>query len=84
LAAVNRTAQPWVVLGLHQPFYCSPNDDADPCHNPVPLNPTRDGYLGHNGFEELCRRFGVDVVFGAHEHAYERLYPVYQVWERRC
>jgi hypothetical protein len=50
----------------------------------VPLNPTRDGYLGHNGFEELCRRFGVDVVFGAHEHAYERLYPVYQVWERRC
>ena len=27
LAAVNRTETPFVALGLHQPFYCSANDD---------------------------------------------------------
>ena len=29
LAAVDRAATPFVALGLHQPFYCSPNDDQD-------------------------------------------------------
>ena len=29
LAAVDRSVTPWVILGLHQPFYCSPNDDQD-------------------------------------------------------
>lgn len=37
LSAVNRAKTPWVVVGLHQPFYCSPNDDSDHCHKPVGL-----------------------------------------------
>jgi hypothetical protein len=67
LAAVDRDRTPWLVLGLHQPFYCSPNDDGDPCHKPVPLNPPRDGYPGvGGGLEALAYEFGVDLVFGAH------------------
>lgn len=28
--------------------------------------------------EALAHQHGVDLVFGAHEHAYERFYPAYQ------
>jgi len=80
LASVDRTLHPWVVIGLHQPFYCSPNDDGDPCHKPFPFNPPRDGHLNGTiaGMEALAYQHGVDLVFGAHEHAYERFYPAYQ------
>lgn len=70
LAAVNRNATPFVVLGLHQPFYCSPNDDTDDCHEGLSLV--------RAGLEDIIYKGGVDVVFGAHEHSYERNYPVYQ------
>jgi hypothetical protein len=67
LAAVDRSVTPWVVIGLHQPFYCSPNDDADACHKPVHFNPPRDGYPGvGGGLEDLAYEYGVDLVFGAH------------------
>lgn len=32
LTKVDRNVTPFVILGLHQPFYCSPNDDMDDCH----------------------------------------------------
>ena len=57
-------------------MYCSPNDDNDDCHSLVSL--MRDGVLGQYGFEELINRYGVEMHFGAHEHSYERNYPVYQ------
>ena len=69
LAAVNRSVTPFVALGLHQPFYCSANDDGDDCHHLVSVV--------RIGLEKLIYEGGVDVVFGAHEHAYERNYPVY-------
>lgn len=74
LAAVDRAATPFVVLGLHQPFYCSANDDSDDCHQLVSLVRT--------GLEAIIYKGGVDLVFGAHEHAYERNYPVYALqWD---
>ena len=76
LAAVDRTVTPWIITLAHQPMYCSPNDDNDDCHSLVSL--MRDGVLGQFGFEELINRYGVEMHFGAHEHAYERNYPVYQ------
>jgi hypothetical protein len=76
LKAVDRSITPWVITMAHQPMYCSPNDDNDDCHSLVSL--MRDGVLGQYGFEELINRYGVEMHFGAHEHAYERNYPVYQ------
>ena len=69
LAAVNRSATPFVALGLHQPFYCSANDDKDDCHQVLSIV--------RIGLEKIIYDGGVDIVFGAHEHAYERNYPVY-------
>lgn len=63
LAAVDRSVTPWVALGLHQPFYCSANDDHDDCHQLVSLVRV--------GLEKIIYNGGVDIVFGAHEHAYE-------------
>ena len=62
LAAVNRSVTPFVVLGLHQPFYCSPNDDQDDCHQILSVV--------RIGLEKIIYDGGVDMVFGAHEHSY--------------
>lgn len=74
LAAVDRAVTPWVVTMAHQPAYCSPNDDDDDCHSVVSL--VRDGILGAFGLEALLLKYGVEIHFGAHEHALERTYPV--------
>ena len=52
------------------PQYCSANDDQDDCH--------LSGSAVRGGLEKIIFEGGVDLVFGAHEHAYERNYPVYQ------
>ncbi|CAL1575027.1 unnamed protein product [Knipowitschia caucasica] len=75
----NRAARPWVVTMGHRPMYCS-DDDQDDC--------TRfDSYvrLGRNdtrppapGLEDLFYHYGVDLELWAHEHTYERLWPVYK------
>jgi len=76
LKAVDRTITPWIITMAHQPMYCSPNDDDDDCHSLLSL--MRDGVLGQFGFEKLINTYGVEMHFGAHEHAYERNYPVFQ------
>jgi len=77
LKAVDRAATPWIITMAHQPMYCSPNDDNDDCHSLLSL--MRDGVLGQFGFERLINAYGVEVHLGAHEHAYERNYPVFQM-----
>ncbi|KAM6969592.1 acid phosphatase type 7 [Tautogolabrus adspersus] len=74
----NRAVRPWIITMGHRPMYCS-DDDQDDCT-------TFDSYvrLGRNdtkpaapGLEDLFYRYGVDVELWAHEHTYERLWPVY-------
>uniref|UniRef100_A0AAQ4NQ99 Purple acid phosphatase n=1 Tax=Gasterosteus aculeatus aculeatus TaxID=481459 RepID=A0AAQ4NQ99_GASAC len=74
----NRALRPWIITMGHRPMYCS-DDDQDDCT-------TFDSYvrLGRNdteppapGLEDLFYRYGVDVELWAHEHTYERLWPVY-------
>ena len=48
--------------------YCS-NNDGDDC--------TTDRSVVRSTFEPLFDQYGVDLVLEAHEHSYERLYPVY-------
>ncbi|XP_076833780.1 acid phosphatase type 7 isoform X2 [Brachyhypopomus gauderio] len=74
----NRAARPWIITMAHRPMYCS-NDDHDDCTK-------FESYvrLGRNdtdppapGLEDLFYRHGVDLELWAHEHTYERLWPVY-------
>lgn len=62
LAAVNRTATPWVVVMGHRPMYSSQVSS----------------YQAHirNAFEALMLKNGVDAYYAGHIHWYERLYPL--------
>lgn len=77
-APENRAVRPWIITMGHRPMYCS-DDDQDDCTK-------FDSYvrLGRNdtkppapGLEDLFFLHGVDVELWAHEHTYERLWPVY-------
>lgn len=72
----NLAKQPWIILMGHRPPYCNVNDDPEMC---VQANMVRVGLPGIEayGFEPLLYKYGVDLAFWAHEHAYERTYPVY-------
>ncbi|XP_047520844.1 acid phosphatase type 7 isoform X3 [Pieris napi] len=71
----NRSLRPWVIAMGHRPMYCSSPRPA--CDNSVPQ---RKGipFFGF-GLEPLLRDFGVDVVIWAHEHSYERTWPLYDL-----
>jgi len=64
-----RDIRPWIVAFGHRPMYCSNMDD-DECTTPD--NPVR-----NTGLEDVFMKYGVDIIIEAHEHSYERLYPVY-------
>ena len=75
----NREKQPWIVLFGHRPMYCS-DDDGDDCtkHN----SSTRTGISFGTGpklygLEDLLMKYNVDLVFWAHEHDFERFWPIY-------
>lgn len=60
----------------HRPMYCSTLDDDDCTANESIL---RKGIpiVKQYGLEDLFYKYGVDIILGAHEHTYERLFPVY-------
>lgn len=67
-ANANRDKQPWVIAFGHRPMYCS-NLGNDDC--------TKEKSIVRAGLETLFYENGVDVIIEAHEHSYERLWPVY-------
>ncbi|KAL5467051.1 hypothetical protein EMCRGX_G031218 [Ephydatia muelleri] len=64
----NRAARPWIIAYGHRPMYCS-NLDKDDCNAPQPTV--------RAGLEHLFFTYGVDIILEAHQHSYERLWPVY-------
>lgn len=72
----NRKLRPWIIVYGHRPMYCS-NPGSDVCFDL--LMPTRNGLRPGNKFalEPLFHKYGVDVQIYAHEHSYERIYPIY-------
>ncbi|XP_053406613.1 acid phosphatase type 7-like [Mercenaria mercenaria] len=73
----NRAKRPWIITMGHRPMYCS-NSDRDDCtkeHSWV-----RDGVpvIDKFGLEEMFYENGVDLAVWAHEHSYERLWPLYK------
>lgn len=72
----NRKLRPWIITMGHRPMYCS-NTDKDDCtkwHSIV-----RDGIpiIHKFGLEKIFYEHGVDLMFWAHEHSYERLWPTF-------
>eukprot|EP01103_Thecamoeba_quadrilineata_P009929 TRINITY_DN2034_c0_g1_i4.p1 TRINITY_DN2034_c0_g1~~TRINITY_DN2034_c0_g1_i4.p1 ORF type:complete len:366 (-),score=59.14 TRINITY_DN2034_c0_g1_i4:38-1135(-) len=64
----NRDEQPWIIAYGHRPMYCS-NADGDDC--------TKNTSLVRAGLEDLFFEQGIDLIIEAHEHSYERLWPVF-------
>ncbi|KAG5450963.1 Acid phosphatase type 7 [Clonorchis sinensis] len=79
----NRQLRPWIIALGHRPMYCSNNDDAMHCDNINNIVRTgfpygKNGSSGYSlGLEDLFYQYGVDIIIGAHEHSYERFWPVY-------
>eukprot|EP01006_Ploeotia_vitrea_P060228 TRINITY_DN75531_c0_g1_i1.p1 TRINITY_DN75531_c0_g1~~TRINITY_DN75531_c0_g1_i1.p1 ORF type:complete len:491 (-),score=280.17 TRINITY_DN75531_c0_g1_i1:250-1722(-) len=74
----NRAKQPWIIVYGHRPMYCS-NADADDCtkeKSRLRLGLAVNGTYKY-GMEKLLYEAGVDLVFFAHEHSSERMWPVY-------
>ncbi|KAL4235185.1 hypothetical protein ACF0H5_006823 [Mactra antiquata] len=65
----NRHTRPWIVAYGHRPMYCS-NNDGDDC--------TQLESKVRLGLEDIFYHQGVDIILQAHEHSYERLYPMYK------
>lgn len=66
LAKVDRSRTPWLIVGMHAPWYNS--------------NVAHQGEMEdmRNTMEGLLFEYGVDAVFSGHVHAYERSLRVYQ------
>lgn len=72
----NRKKWPWIIVMGHRPMYCS-NSDGDDCTKENCK--IRVGLTSQHVFaiEPLLYEYGVDLYIGAHEHSYERLFPIY-------
>jgi len=74
LASINRSVYPWIILFGHRPFYCSNSDEKQNLDMDCG---TFASYL-RTQIEEVFNYYKVDVVFTAHKHNYERLWPLNQ------
>lgn len=72
----NRQKRPWIILYGHRPMYCS-NENGDDCTHSETITRVGWPFFHFFGLEELLYQYGVDVVIWAHEHSYERLWPIY-------
>jgi hypothetical protein len=72
LAAVDRSRTPWLVVGMHAPWYNS--------------NTAHQGEVEdmRRSMEGLLFSYGVDLVFAGHVHAYERSVRVFNNRPHEC
>lgn len=72
----NREKQPWIIVMGHRPMYCS-NTDNDDCTKNETLTRVGLPFFKFFGLEKLFYDYGVDIEIWAHEHSYERLWPIF-------
>ena len=70
-----RASADWVIVYGHRPMYCSDVDSLGDCTSDAQV--LREGYKGAFGMDAIIAKHHVDLYFGAHEHSYERIFPVY-------
>ncbi|KAI6236622.1 Purple acid phosphatase [Aphelenchoides besseyi] len=72
----NREQVPFIIVYSHRSFYCTdiPANECRKKHDVL-----RDGFPpnGEFGLERIFHKYGVDLYIGAHEHNYERFWPIY-------
>lgn len=73
----NRAIRPFIVVFGHRPMYCSNTDNIFSCQDQTTLLRTGLPITHLYGLEELFLNSGVDISIWAHQHSYERLWPVY-------
>lgn len=61
LASVNRTETPWVIVGLHRPWYVQGGGNLG----------------GQVAFEPLFQQYGVDMYMTGHAHFFQRNKPIF-------
>ncbi|XP_015606629.1 acid phosphatase type 7 isoform X2 [Cephus cinctus] len=71
-----RAKRPWIVTFGHRPMYCS-NKNTDDCTNHQSLVRVGLPFLNWFGLEDLFFKYKVDIQLWAHEHSYERMWPMY-------
>ncbi|XP_046847754.1 acid phosphatase type 7-like [Xenia sp. Carnegie-2017] len=74
----NRKNQPWIMVMGHRPMYCS-DTDKDDCTKNDSVVRTGVSPLHLFPLEPLFYKYGVDLLIWAHEHNYERLFPIYNL-----
>ncbi|XP_044733329.1 acid phosphatase type 7-like [Chrysoperla carnea] len=72
----NRDKHPWIIVLAHRPMYCT-SDDKDDCNFKKAATRIGIGEPPKYGLESVFYKYGVDMEIWAHEHIYERFYPVY-------
>ncbi|KAI1723870.1 calcineurin-like phosphoesterase domain-containing protein [Ditylenchus destructor] len=72
----NRDKVPWIITMGHRPMYCS-DFDGDDCTKYNSIIRTGLPIVHAYGLEKLFYQYGVDLEIWAHEHTFERMYPVY-------
>lgn len=75
----NRQKRPWIITMCHRPLYCSNSNDPEHCPNVENIIRIGLPILKAYSIEDLLYKYGVDVHFQAHEHSYERMWPVYNL-----
>lgn len=72
LSMVDRSRYPWIILFGHRPFYCSNSDS----HQNLDSDCGEFATYLRDQIEDAFNKYKVDVIFTAHKHNYERLWPV--------
>ncbi|XP_036339037.1 acid phosphatase type 7 isoform X2 [Rhagoletis pomonella] len=72
----NRKQRPWIITFAHRPMYCS-NDNGNDCSKHETVVRAGLPLMHMFGLEKVFYEHGVDVAIWAHEHCYERMWPLY-------
>ncbi|KAI6224061.1 Purple acid phosphatase [Aphelenchoides besseyi] len=76
-ATRNRKNVPWIIMYVHRRMYCT---DISVHKCSTARDVMRDGFAPKSTYalEKLIHDYGVDLYIGAHEHSYERFWPIYK------